>query len=48
MEQELALRRGGVHLLRERAKCDAALLEAVYGRQQVEERPAKAVKLPDH
>lgn len=35
MEQELALRRGGVHLLRQRAKCDAVLLERVYRREQM-------------
>jgi hypothetical protein len=35
MEQELALRRGGVHLLGERTECDPAFLEVVDRGQQV-------------
>ena len=48
MEQELALRRGGVHLLGERTERDAALLEVVHRGQQMRQRPAEPVQLPDH
>ena len=48
MEQELALRRGGVHLLGQRPECDPALLQLVYRREQMGQRSAETVKLPDH
>jgi hypothetical protein len=35
VEQEFALRRGGVHLLSERAEGDAAFLEARYRGQEM-------------
>jgi hypothetical protein len=48
MEQEFALRRGGVHLFGERPKRDPTFLEAVYCREQVGKRSAETVKLPYH
>ena len=48
MEQELALRGGGVHLLGQRTKGDPALLEFVHSGQQMRQRSAEAVQLPYH
>jgi hypothetical protein len=48
MEQEFALRGGGVHLLGQRAECDAAVLQPVYRRQQMGQRSSEAIELPHH
>jgi len=48
MEQELALRRGCVHLLGQRTKCDPALLEFIHCGQQMRQRSAQSVELPHH
>jgi len=48
MEQEFTLRRRGVHLLGQRAEGDASFLEAGHRRQQVGQRPAETVELPNH
>ena len=48
MEQKLTLRRRGVHLLGQRTERDAALLEVGYRGQEVRQRSAKPVQLPDH
>ena len=47
MEQELALRRGGIHL-GQRTKRDPACLEIVHCAQQMRQRSAQTVQLPDH
>ena len=44
MKQELALRCGGVHPLGERTERDAMRLEIVHGREEMGQRPTKAIK----
>ena len=48
MEQEFALRGGGIHLLGERAECNPAFLQLVYRRKQMGQRSPKTVELPHH
>ena len=48
MEQEFALRGGGVHLLGQRAERHTAFLEAVHCRQQVGQRSPETVEFPNH
>ncbi len=48
MEEEFALRGGGVHLLGQRAECDAAILLLVYCREQMGQRSPETVELPHH
>ena len=47
MKQKLALRRGCIHLLGERAEADAARLQIGDGRNEVGQRSAEPVELPD-
>jgi hypothetical protein len=48
VEQQLALRRGGIHLLGQRTKGDATLLQIGHRGQQMRQRSAEPVQLPDH
>ena len=48
VEQELALRRGGIHLLGQRTKGDTALLEIGHRGEEMRQRSAEPVQLPDH
>jgi hypothetical protein len=48
VEQKRALRRGGVHLLGERAERNAARLQLGDRVQEMRQRPAQAIELPDH
>jgi hypothetical protein len=48
MEKKLTLGRRGVHLLGQRTECDAALLELSYCGEEVGQRSAKSVQLPDN
>jgi hypothetical protein len=48
MEKKLTLGRRGVHLLGQRTECDAALLELGYCGEEVRQRSAKSVQLPDN
>ena len=48
VEQQFALRRGGIDLLGERAERNAALLEARHRGQQMRQRSAEPIQLPDH
>lgn len=47
VEQELALRRGGVHMLGQRAEGDAAGFELGHRGEEVRQRPAQPVQLPN-
>src|SRR3546814_5782416 len=47
-EQQLAMRRGGIHLFRQRPEGDAAFLEVGDDRQQVRQRAAEPIELPDN
>ena len=47
VEQELAVRRGGIHLLGQRTKGDTALLEVRHSGEEMRQRSAKSVQLPD-
>ena len=47
LEQELALRAGGVDPLGEGTERHVAFLQPVHRRQQMGQRPAQAVELPD-
>ena len=47
VEQELALRRGGIHLLGQRTKGDAAVLESGHCGEEMRQRSAKSVQLPN-
>lgn len=46
-KQQLAVRRGGIHLLAQRAKRDTALLEILDDGEEVHQRAAESVELPD-
>jgi hypothetical protein len=48
VEQELAVRRRGVHLLGQRAERDTLGLEVLDDADQVRKGPAEAVELPHH
>ena len=48
VEQQLALRRGGIHLFGKRTKGDAALLQIGHRGEQMRQRSAEPVQLPDH
>ena len=48
MEQEFALRGGGVHLFGQRAECDTAILQFVHCREQMGKRSPETGELPDH
>ena len=48
VEQQLALWRGRVDLLSQRSECDAALLEPCYRVQEMRQRTAEPIQLPDH
>jgi hypothetical protein len=48
LEQKFPLRRGGVHLLGQGTKGDAPLFEIGNRAQQMRQRSAKPVQLPDH
>ena len=47
VEQQLALRRGGVHLLGQRPEGDAPRLEVSHRGQQMGQRSAQPIQLPD-
>src|SRR3546814_11056459 len=47
-EQQLAMRRGGIHLFGQRPEDDAAFLEVGDDRQQVRQRAAEPIELPDN
>lgn len=44
MEQEFALRGGGIHLFGERAECDAPILQLVHCREQMGQRPPETIE----
>jgi|SRR5271166_9171 len=48
VEQQFALWRGRVDLLSQRSECDAALLEPCYRVQEMRQRTAEPIQLPDH
>jgi hypothetical protein len=47
VNQELALRRGGIHLLGQRTKGDTASLVVGHGGEEMRQRSAKSVQFPD-